>query len=208
MSDLPYPHLEKTLPGFHDARTIIKDSGDSLSRFDFKGDKFEFYRFVNRFRLATNFTGVIIDDFDEETATAYASLTKLFLTWSTFEMYCTLCDSPYHRMFGIYPKRFTHDLANSYWDHDQEGILIDFLIQRSELHGQDNFLRQFSDGNNLRAITVAACIRHIYAHGHLTAHPQGLSAQATAQICHLFSDFISTFIKADFKRRLAIARAL
>ena len=208
MPDLPYPHLEKTLPGFHAARNVIKGSGDSLSPFGFKGDKFEFYRFVNRFRLASNFKGVIIEDFEEETAEAYASLTKLFLTWSTFEMYCTLCDSPYHTMFGIYPKRFTHDLANQYWDYDREGILIDFLIERSELHGQDYFLRQFSDGNNLRAITVAACMRHIYAHGHLTAHPQGLSSQATAQICDLFSDFIGTFIRADFKRRLAVASAL
>ena len=205
MSELPYPHLESTLPGFHDARALFKGNDDSISSMDFKGDKFEFYRFVNRLRLATNFRGVLIDDYDSGTADAYAALTKLFLTWSTFEMYCTLCDSPYHGMFRYYAKNRTHQLANDYWDNDRDGILIDFLIERSELHGQDYYLRQFADGNNLRAITVAACMRHIYAHGHLTAHPQGLSAEATSQICHLFADFIHRFIRDDFKRRLQVA---
>lgn len=208
MSELPYPHLEQTLPGFHEARDLIKKHEDSLSSLDFRGDKFEFYRFANRLRLASNFEGLVIRDYDQETTDAYGSLTKLFLTWSTFEMYCGLCDQPYHSMFRYDPKRFTHDLANDYWDYDRDGILIDFLIERSELHGQDHFLKQFADGNNYRAITVAACMRHIYAHGHLTAHPQGLSAEATSKICTLFTHFIGRFIREDFKRRLLIAQKI
>lgn len=207
MPDFEYPHLEETLPGFHEARDIIKANDGSLDSFQFKGSKFDFYRFVNRLRLATNFKGVEIEGYHDTTEESYGALHKLFLSWSAFEMYCHLCDSPYHAMFFNYPKRHTHALANDYWDLDQDGILIDFLIERSSMHGQDYFLKQFDDGNNLRAITVAACIRHIYAHGHLTAHPQGLSAEVTQSICELFGKFIRVFVRSDFERRLELAQS-
>ena len=206
MSDYQYPHLEQTLPGFHDARGLIKEKGSAMSAVNMRGDKFDFYRFTNRLRLAINFREVIIEEYDQPTVDGYGALTKLFLTWSTFEMYCELCGKKYHEMFHNYPKRHTHELANAYWDYDSQGVLIDFLIDQTEIHGQNYYLKQFDEGNNLRVITVAACMRHIYAHGHLTANPQGLTAEETSKICNLFTDFIHTFIRADFQRRVAVAK--
>ena len=199
-------HLEKVLAGFSEARTIIKANNDSIEPLGYEGSKFHFYRFVNRYRLAVNFQGVIIHDFEKDTADTYGDIHKLFLMWSTFEMYCELCDQPYHAIFRSYPKFKIHTLANAYKELDSQDFLIDFLIRRSNVHGQDEFMNQFKNGNNLRVITIAACIRHIYAHGHLTAHPQGMTAEATSAICKLFTSFISNFIINDFQTRLAKAR--
>ena len=206
MAENTHNHLEKVLGGFLEARDIIKANDDSIEPLGYEGTKFHFYRFVNRYRLAVNFRGVVIDDYGQDTADTYGVIHKLFLMWSTFEMYCHLCDKPYHKMFLSYPKHKTHTLAREYRELDSDGVLIDFLIRRSSVHGQDEFMSQFKDGNNLRVITIAACIRHIYAHGHLTAHPQGMTAESTSAICKLFTSFISNFIINDFQTRLMKAR--
>lgn len=196
-------HLEEVFTGFYQARDLIKDNGDSIRAFGYLGDKFDFYRFVNRFRLAVKFKGLEIQDFHDETESTYGALTKMFLTWSTFEMYCHMCDKPYYGMFHNYPRNKTLQLADAYRQHDHEERLINFLIDNTFEHGQAHFLRQFRDGRKLNIITVGACIRHIYAHGHLTAHPQGMEAEDMRAICELFCDYITTFIRSDFQRRLA-----
>lgn len=43
MSD--FDHLESVLPGFSEAREIIKAAGDSIFPVQYRGTKFDFYRF-------------------------------------------------------------------------------------------------------------------------------------------------------------------
>ena len=43
-----YDYLDQVLPGFSEARALVKSAGDSVKPFGFFGDKFEFYRFANR----------------------------------------------------------------------------------------------------------------------------------------------------------------
>lgn len=58
MAENEYEYLEQALPGFSQARLIVKGAGDSIRPLGFKGSKFDFYRFANRFRLATSFQGM------------------------------------------------------------------------------------------------------------------------------------------------------
>ena len=62
-----HQYLDEVLPGFSEARGLIKASGDSVKAIGFLGDKFEFYRFSNRYRMAVRFTGIQLEGFGENT---------------------------------------------------------------------------------------------------------------------------------------------
>lgn len=68
MSENEYDYLDQALPGFSQARLIVKAAGDSTRPLGFKGSKFDFYRFANRFRLATSFRGMDLEGFTPETS--------------------------------------------------------------------------------------------------------------------------------------------
>ncbi|MBB5353690.1 hypothetical protein HNR46_003951 [Haloferula luteola] len=50
-------------------------------------------------------------------------------------------------------------------------------------------------------------MRHIFAHGILTAHPNGLPAENLANLSRSLGNFLIHFIRSDFARRVALAEA-
>jgi hypothetical protein len=211
MSENEYEYLEQALPGFSKARLIVKGAGDSIRPLGFKGSKFDFYRFANRFRLATSFRGMDLEGFSPETADGYGALTRVFFSWSAFEGYTELADDPappYRTLFAHHPRHHIRDLAILCREQDPDNKLGEFLYEHAQSAPQVIFLKKFREGNDLAVLTHAACIRHIFAHGRLTAHPTGLQAQNMTSICNALSGFISDFIRSDFDRRVSLADAM
>ena len=211
MSENEYDYLEQALPGFSKARLIVKAAGDSVRPLGFKGSKFDFYRFANRFRLATSFRGMDLEGFAPETAGGYGALTRVFFTWSAFEGYTELADDqalPYRTLLAHHPRHHIRNLANLCREQDPENKLGEFLREHAQSAPQVIFLTKFQEGMDLAVLTHAACIRHIFAHGRLTAHPNGLQAENMISICDALSGFISNFIRSDFERRLKLAEAM
>lgn len=68
-------------------------------------------------------------------------------------------------------------------------------------------LQRFRDGHDFSVLTLAASILHIFAHGILTAHPNGLPAENLAAIGRRLGNFLIHFIRSDFVRRLTLAEA-
>jgi len=211
MAENEYDYLEQALPGFSRARLIVKGTGDSIRPLGFKGSKFDFYRFANRFRLATSFRGLSLEGFAEETAGGYGALTRVFFSWSAFEGYTELADDPvppYRTLFVHHPRHHIRDLAKLCREQDPENKLGEFLKQHAHSAPQVIFLEKFQEGNDFAVLTHAACIRHIFAHGRLTAHPNGLPAENLAGICNALSGFLINFIRSDFDRRLKLSSAI
>jgi hypothetical protein len=211
MAENDYEHLEQALPGFSKARLIVKSAGDSTRPLGFKGSKFDFYRFVNRFRLATSFRGMDLEGFTPETTDGYGALTRVFFTWSAFESYADLANDPappYRTLLVHHPRHHIRDLANLCREQDPENKLGEFLYEHSQSAPQVIFLRKFREGNDLAVLTHAACIRHIFAHGRLTAYPNGLPAQNMISICDALCGFLIGFIRSDFDRRVKLAGAV
>jgi hypothetical protein len=210
MAENEYEYLEQALPGFSKARLIVKGAGDSIRPLGFKGSKFDFYRFANRFRLATSFQGMNLEGFTEETTSGYNSLTRVFFTWSAFEGYTELADDqapPYRTLFAHHPSSYIRNLAKLCREEDPQNLLGSFLEEHAQSAPQVIFLKKFREGTDLAVLTHAACIRHIFAHGRLTAHPNGLPAENMTAICDALSGFIVEFIRSDFERRLKLAEA-
>ena len=205
--DQDYTYLDKALPGFIKARGIIKRHKDSVGMFEFNGDKFEFYRFVNRYRMAVCFKGVKLEGFSAETEKGYSALTRIFLTYSVFERYTALAGiwQPYKPFFrNVAPRELTA-LADIIKRNDPRRKLFDFLRQllKEDLHKQS--LDRFQAGETWQTIYYASALRHMYVHGHLTASPQGVPADNIAMICNEVSRSLLHWIKTDFDRRLALA---
>lgn len=204
---LDYPYLEEVLAGFHRARAIIKTNGNKIDKLGFVGNKFDFYRFPNRFRLAVCLSEMRFVGYTEETADGYLALTKVFLMWSAFDCYTALANSsfPHKDLFRLYPRHHIHQLAKKCRELDPEFLLVELLEEQAKTDGQERYLGQFAEGHDYSVLTLAACIRHIYAHGNLTAHPNGLPAENMNHICHLLSDFLRDFMRWDFMRRVQYA---
>jgi hypothetical protein len=203
-----YQHLEDVLPGFTDARDIIKGADDSIFPLQYKGDKFEFYRFANRYRMAKRFRGIELDGFEDSTQDGYSALIRVFLVWSVFERYTNLAGDPppYGQLLSLVPKFDFNKLADHIERHDTEHKLYDFLYDLS-LEGSRHYLERYRDGDRRGVIFYAAAIRHIYAHGHLTAHPNGCNPDDVLTICDALADFLLELMQKDFTRRVKIALA-
>tara|TARA_R110002049_G_scaffold150392_8_gene313530 strand:- start:614 stop:1264 length:651 start_codon:yes stop_codon:yes gene_type:complete len=212
MSDaaLEYPYLETALPGFHRGRSVVKAAGDSLSVLGFVGLKQELYRFTNRFRLAVSFGGMYLKGFSDETAAGYDALTQVFFTWSAFERYADLANDrpPFRSLFAHHPRLKVRGLATICRAQDPDHNLIEFLIKQSLLPIHETHLCRYRDGHDFSVLTLAACIRHIFAHGHLTANPYRLPAGNLVIICCALNDFLVEFVRSDFMRRVELAEGL
>ena len=202
-----HAHLEAALPGFSRARTLVKANGDSIAALGFSGTKFDFYRFANRFRLAVSFRGMSLDGFTDETAAGYDALTRVFFAWSAFERYADLANDrpPFRALFAHHPRRHVHELAAHCRSLDPEQRLCTFLVSQSILPTHETHLQRYRDGHDFSVLTLAASIRHIFAHGILTAHPNGLPAANLANIGRSLGNFLVHFIRCDFSRRLQLA---
>jgi hypothetical protein len=205
----PYPYLEEAMPGFHQGRALIKAAGDSLGVLGFIGEKQAFYRFANRLRLATCFGGLHLKGFGDDTAAGYDALTQVFFTWSAFERYADLANDrpPFRALFAHHPRAKVHELAALCRAQDPEQKLVAFLITQALLPVHETYLTRFRDGHDFSVLTLAACIRHIFAHGHLTANPYRLPAQNLVIICCALNHFLLDFIRSDFLRRVQLGAA-
>jgi hypothetical protein len=204
-----HSHLDAALPGFSRARGIVKANGDSIAALGFLGSKFDFYRFANRFRLVTCFQGLQLEGFTEETAAGYNALTRIFFAWSAFERYAEMAGdrAPYRALFAHHPRRHVHELAAHCRSLDPEHRLIGFLLDQSILPAHEVHLARYRDGHDFSVLTLAASMRHIFAHGILTAHPNGLPAANLSNISRSLGNFLIHFIRTDFERRLSLAEA-
>lgn len=207
--DVSHSHLEEALPGFCEARLLIKATNDSLRPLGLTGDKFEFYRFVNRYRMAVRFAGVKLEGFEQDTVDGYSALTRAFLTWSVFERYAELADltPPFRGFLSHVPKIEFSKLAQIIESHDPAWKLFDFLRAQATPANRAS-LDNFRKGERREVIFYASAIRHIYVHGHLTAHPNGCKSPEVAVIADALSQYLLDWIGADFRRRLAIGRAM
>jgi len=205
-----YPYLEEALPGFHRGRALVKAAGDSLGVLGFIGEKQAFYRFANRLRLAACFGGLHLEGFTDDTASGYDALTQVFFTWSAFERYADLANDrpPFRELFKFQPRARFVELAAACRAQDPDGKLSEFLIKQALLPVHETYLAKYRDGDPYAVLTLAACIRHIFAHGHLTANPYRLPAANLVVICCALHDFLLSFMRSDFLRRVQLAEGL
>lgn len=200
LSSDAYPYLKEALPGGHRGRVLMEAAGDSLAGLGFIGTKFDFDRFANRQRLAACFGGLHLLGFTDDTAAGYDALTQVLFTWLAFELYADFANDPppFRTLFAHDPRAKVHELAALFRAQDPEHKLVSFLITQSLLPVHETHLARYRDGYDFSVLTLAACIRHIFAHGHLTANPYRLPPMNLIIICCVLNDFLLDFIRSQW----------
>ena len=141
-------------------------------------------RFIARFILASRFDGIQARGYTEKTLRGYNSLMSVFFSYTAFEAFIEALaenarriDSKLSVTFSV--SKFNHalencELAADIWENKKLlQILLDyaeFNIKRdtSQIERLMAFYLEELDGKNLHA--VARQIRHLVAHGHMTAY--------------------------------------
>ncbi len=172
--------------GGHDARAM-----------GFHGKNGDVSRFAARFRVAKSFEGIALEGYTQETVNGYNALLRVFLVWSAFERFMGLLqvkpETILPRLRAYAPARHIQAIRK----HDRSQLWLSFLTERvnPELHKQLNAIRSGTSNN----ITfVAAAARHIFAHGHLSAHANGAAPSDVDAICNILFTFHMSVMDKEF----------
>jgi hypothetical protein len=180
------------------------DAGKTASDFGFALPNEHTFRFCQRFRVSKSFEGVKLTGYSTSTVGGYSALFKILLTWSAFESFLKLIDrrqdacgtllAPYdpegriHRIRGI--------------DHKEKFYL--FLSgQVNPTHKQE--LVRYFNNRPFNITYLASAVRHIFAHGSLTAHPNHAQPATIKQISNVLCDFLLHVLDSEFTKHVDAA---
>ena len=193
--------LQNMPGGYASFRDLVK-SGHQAHSMGFCGSNGDVSRFAARFRVAKSFKGITLAGYSSETTRGYDALFRVFLVWSAFERFMALLgakqDTIMPRLRPYAPERNLRFIRKQ----DHAGRFLSFLLQYvgSKLK-KDLTAIQTGGSNNITFVAAAA--RHIFAHGHLSAHANGADPDAVDAICTTLFDFHLAVMDKEFEKTIA-----
>ena len=161
-----------------------------------------------RFRLAKSFKGLDLGEAykTEDTPLGYASIMRIFLVYSAFETYCKALNcqcgnEDQVKFLQDHSLRETTLLEIRRLDPDNKlFIFLASHLNKSNVQIMNDFIKGEVSGINISFL--AKSIRHVFAHGVLTANVGGLSARRFEKISKLISEFLLECMDNDFESRV------
>lgn len=166
-------------------------------------------RWSARFRLAKSFRAIDLGDeySGSDTPQLYTAITRIFLVYSAFEIYCDItCLNPNKesQVKAIQDALSQQVTVKAIRDLDPENAVAIFLLQHLTGKKLKEVMCDFIN-NKEKEINVsflAKCMRHVFAHGILTANAMGLSPKRFDQVSQTISDFLLSCMDKDFDERV------
>lgn len=156
-------------------------------------------RFAARYRVARSFQGITLAGFSPNTVLGYNSLFRVFLMWSAFERFLQVMG---HSQNSIEPNlaAYKPQVCLAAISADEIGkTFYEFVAPRVDSKHQIR-LQQFADHTLTNPTYLASAVRHLFAHGHLTAHAGGSSPERVDQVCTILFDFHMAVMDGEFTR--------
>lgn len=159
--------------------------------------------FSTRMRLARSFQGLALDGYNPETVLGYGGFFQVFLTHSALE--CFLRINNLKNVTQLEPLILPYkpeEVIETFFKNDPKLLLFDYL---SDHVNKDLKLRldDVKARSSCNAAYLSASIRHIFAHGHLTAHSNGIkNTKRVHLICQSISNFLINFMDAEFTSKV------
>lgn len=170
----------------------------------------EVSRFVNRFRLATAFIGIQLGNYTTNTVIGYNALFRVFLVWSAFERFLPVVGQKQDTIIAMLAPYAPSDSIEFIRRHDERELFYDFVYHRVDKRHQHH-LRAYKNGTLTNITYWASAVRHLFAHGHLSAHPGGCEPTTVKRICDRIAKFHLQVMEEEFykivtayKRRLTM----
>lgn len=159
-----------------------------------------------RMSLVKSFRGIQLEGYSAQTVQGYNALFRVFLTHSALEGFCNVYG--YNRSWPKMGQDLTPVIApynpapvlRIFRERDTQDKLYAFL--QRHLTGK-SLLRDLKDCKECTSdniVAISAAMRHVFAHGVLTANANDMNPRAAAAIGTGVADFLVGVIDAEFTR--------
>ena len=163
-------------------------------------------RLSARMGLAKSFQGIQLDGYKEATVRGYNALFRVFLTHSALECFCKVYgySTKWKNMrIDIAPVIERHqsiEVLRLFRERDNRDKLYIFLQRHLTDEVLKKDLKDCKDGTFNNVAAVSAAIRHVFAHGVLTANANDMNPRAAHEIGTAVANFVFNVIDAEFSR--------
>ncbi|MDP9477074.1 MAG: hypothetical protein M3R38_15550, partial [Actinomycetota bacterium] len=125
-----------------------------------------------RINVAKSFQGINLPGISEPTVTAYNAFFQVFLTHSALERFIKIIGiKKVSGLDDLITSHGSEKVVKEFFDLDGKGKLYDFLCEHLDEGGMiEKGFSMCKRGESTNVAYVSAAVRHIFAHGHLTAN--------------------------------------
>jgi len=165
-------------------------------------------RLSARMGLAKSFRGIQLEGYKERTVRGYNALFRVFLTHSALECFCDV-----YGYSTKWPKMGEHLapviapygpalVMRIFRENDRDAKFYTFLQEHLTAKTLRKNLKDCKEGRSENVITVSAAIRHVFAHGVLTANANDMNPGAAHEIGTALADFLFSVMDAEFTKTI------
>jgi hypothetical protein len=175
--------------------------GHSSGQMNLKGTDGDVSRWNSRVKLARNFRGIQVESCTDRTLKGYNAFFQVFLTHSALERYLAIIGARDDQIESILEPHDPERVVKDFFMLDKEGKLFEFLHKwvNPKLRAR---LTACRDGTCCNVCHLSAAVRHIFAHGHMTATSNEMNPTHVAAACGAISEFLLDFMEDDFTFRM------
>jgi hypothetical protein len=167
-------------------------------------------RLSARMGLVKSFQGIQLDGYAEPTIRGYNALLRVFLTHSALECFCEV-----YGYSTSWPK-MGHDLApvinlydpapvmRIFRERDNQDKLYSFLQKHLTGKSLLKDLKDCKECTSENIVAVSAAIRHVFAHGLLTANANEMNPRAAHAIGTGVADRLFGVMDAEFTKTVEV----
>ena len=154
-----------------------------------------------RYRLAKSFRSIILNDYSASTAAAYGEILRVLLAWSAFEVLMKAMGIKQKETDSLLDRNCATSTVTAIRDADRDGTVADFLLEHLRTDHMQ-VLSSYRKGESINVSYFISGIRHVFAHGILSAHSGGVSPEVVGTVCSTVSGFLLRVMDAEFSRCL------
>ena len=157
-------------------------------------------RFASRMGVARAFRGIELEGIGEATTTGYNAFFQILLTHSALELFMEVYGLDKRNFDLLWPTMQAYEpetVIAIFRENDPDDKFYTFLCEKLNPRLADK-LRHCIQGDELNVAYISASIRHIFAHGHLSANVNGVRPRRIGQICTAVSDFMLDYMDSEF----------
>ena len=179
----------------------LDKAGKTGVDFDFVLPNEDTFRFCQRYRVAKSFEGIELRGYSAATTTGYSGLFKILLAWSAFERFLTITGKTQAGCTALLAPYDLETAIEKIRAIDKGGKFYHFLAGEVNVRHQQELLKYFQ-GKPFNITYLASAVRHIFAHGSLTAHANKTNPGTIKQIANVLRDFLLLVLDSEFTKHV------
>ncbi len=181
----------------------LSDAGHQARSAGFAVGNDELFRFLNRYKVARSFQGIVLEDFSPLTVDGYSALFRAMLVWSAFERFLPAIGLKQPQSAAMLVPYQPELLVGEVQRADYKARFFTFVRKHADRKPTQDQLDLYLAGGDCNPTYLASSLRHIFAHGWLTPHAGGTSPERVARVCTLLCDFHMKVMDAEFDKRVS-----